>query len=50
MSGGDSEDAATEERITQILSEAHAAMQKKHADEQVIVTDNLYFTRIVIFD
>jgi len=38
VSGGDNEDAATEERISQILSEAHAAMQKKHTDEQVIVT------------
>ena len=35
MSGGDNEDAATEERISQILSEAQAAMQKKHTDEQV---------------
>jgi len=35
VSGGDNEDAATEERISQILSEAHAAMQKKHSDEQV---------------
>ena len=33
--GADSEDAATEERISQILSEAQAAMQKKHTDEQV---------------
>ena len=35
--GADSEDAATEERISQILSEAQAAMQKKHTDEQVYV-------------
>ena len=35
VSGGDNEDSATEERISQILSEAQAAMQKKHSDEQV---------------
>ena len=35
VAGGDNEDAATEERISQILSEAQAAMQKKHSDEQV---------------
>jgi len=35
MSGGEIEDTATEERISQILSEAQAAMQKKHSDEQV---------------
>ena len=35
MSGGENEDTATEERISQILSEAQAAMQKKHSDEHV---------------
>jgi len=38
VTGGDNEDAATEERISQILSEAQAAMQKKHSDEQVYDT------------
>ena len=38
VSGGDNEDAATEERISQILSEAQAAMQKKHSDEQVLLS------------
>jgi len=37
VSGGEHEDAATEERISQILSEAQAAMQKKHSDEQVCI-------------
>ena len=48
VSGGDNEDAATEERISQILSEAQAAMQKKHSDEQVSADFLCYLLFIVI--
>jgi len=41
MSGGDNEDTATEERISQILSEAQAAMQRKHSDDQVCTVSGL---------
>jgi hypothetical protein len=38
VSSNDIDDVATEERISQILSEAQAAMRKKQTDEQVCLS------------